>query len=220
MRTLRILAVGTLMVAASYAQDRQVRREAIEWTDVWFPNTNHHDLPRVLLIGDSITRAYFQAVEANLKGKAYCARIATSKAIGDPALITELTAFLAEEKFDVVHFNIGMHGWEYSEDEYRQHLPDLLTVIRKGAPGARLVWAQTTPVRKDRPAGASNERIAARNRIAREYFEKQGIAIDDLNAAMSDHTDLHSDDVHFKPEGSAILASQVAAAVEKLLPAR
>jgi hypothetical protein len=50
--------------------------------------------------------------------------VATSKAIGDPALLVELATFLAEAKFDVIHFNVGMHGWDYTEQEYRQHLPD------------------------------------------------------------------------------------------------
>jgi hypothetical protein len=217
MRTLRI-AAAVIMIARCDAQDRSIKRENIEWTDVWFPNSNSHDLPRVVLIGDSITRAYYAAVETNLKGKAYCARIATSKATGDPALPAQLAVFLSEAKFDVVHFNIGMHGWGYSEDEYRKYLPELLSAIRKAAPGAKLIWASTTPVRTDKSPGPSNDRIGARNRIAREFFEKQGIAIDDLGGLMSTHQDLHKDDVHFNDEGSAILAAQVARSIEKLLP--
>ena len=217
MRTLCTVVVAVSILAVCQAQDRKIKRESIEWTDVWFPNSNSHDLPRVALIGDSITRSYYAAVENNLKGKAYCARIATSKAVGDPALAAQLTTFLSEAKFDVVHFNIGMHGWEYSEDDYRQYLPELLAAIRKGAPGAKLVWASTTPVRKDNAPGPSNERIAARNRIAREFFEKQEIAIDDLNAVMTPHNDLHKDDVHFTDEGSGIMARQVAEAILKLL---
>lgn len=54
-----------LAVAVSYSADRAPKRENIEWTDVWFPNSRDHDLPRVALIGDSITRAYFSAVECN-----------------------------------------------------------------------------------------------------------------------------------------------------------
>lgn len=216
----RTLAAALCLVVAGLAQDRNVKRENIEWTDVWFPDSNSRDLPRVALVGDSITRAYFSAVEKNLKGRAYCARIATSKAIGDPALPIELTTFLSEMNFDVVHFNIGMHGWEYSEDEYRRYLPELLAAIRKGAPGAKLVWASTTAVRTDKLPGPNNQRITDRNGIAREFFEKQGIAIDDLNGLMTGHNDLHKDDVHYNDEGSAILASQVAAAVEKQLPTR
>jgi lysophospholipase L1-like esterase len=217
MKPILLLPLAAFTLSLCLAADRTPKRENIEWTDVWFPNSKDHDLPRVALIGDSITRAYFPVVEANLKGTAYCARIATSKAIGDPALPKQLELFLAEEKFDVVHFNIGIHGWEYTEEEYRQYLPELLAAIRKGAPGAKLVWASTTPVRKDRSPGATNERIAARNRIAREYFEKQGIPIDDLNAAITGHDDLHSDDVHYKIEGSKILADSVTKSVERLL---
>ena len=218
MRVAGAIAAAIALVTICAAQDRAPRRENIEWTDVWFPDSNSHDLPRVALVGDSITRAYFPAVEKNLKGKAYCARIATSKAVGDPALPAELTMFLSETRFDVVHFNIGMHGWEYSEAEYHRYLPELLAAIRKGAPGAKLVWASTTPVRKDKTPGPDNARIAERNRIAREFFEKQGIAVDDLHSVIESHNDLHKDDVHYNDEGSAILASQVAAAIEKLLP--
>src|SRR4051795_9542211 len=75
-------------------------RENIEWLDVWVPNTNAHDLPRVLLIGDSITRAYYPEVEQRLKGKAYVARLATSKSVGDPALLQEIALVLSEAHFD------------------------------------------------------------------------------------------------------------------------
>jgi len=214
----RTAAAVALLAGLSFAQQSEIRRENIEWTDVWFPNSNSHDLPRVLLIGDSITRAYFPAVEKNLQGKAYCARIATSKAIGDPALLTELATLMSEAKFDVVHFNIGMHGWAYTEDEYRAHLPELLATIRRAAPGARLIWASTTPVRKDKESGPSNTRIADRNRIARNLFTREGIPSDDLGALMLSHSDLHSDDVHFNAEGSAMIASQVADAILKALP--
>lgn len=208
--------------ASAYAADKyrnkQVKREDIEWTDVWMPDMNRHDLPRALLIGDSITRAYYKGVEQNLKGKAYCARIATSKAVGDPALTAELHAFLPEAKFDVIHFNIGMHGWDYSEAEYRKHLPDLLKEIRKDAPGAKLIWASTTLVRKDHGSDPTNARIRARNMIAQTYFAHERIPIDDLSALMAAYQDLHSDDVHFNSEGATLQAKQVAAEIEKLLP--
>lgn len=196
------------------------RREAIEWTDVWMPNTNENALPRVLLLGDSITRGYYAAVEEGLKGKAYVARITTSKAIGDPALATELAAFLQQQQFDVVHFNVGMHGWAYTEDDYRRDFPALLLTIRRYAPQAKLVWATTTPVRKDRAGGATNARIEARNRIVQELAAGAKIPVADLHAVMSSHSDLHSDDVHFTKEGSALMAAEVASVIAPLLPRR
>jgi Asp-tRNA(Asn)/Glu-tRNA(Gln) amidotransferase A subunit family amidase/lysophospholipase L1-like esterase len=193
-----------------------VHRESIEWTDAWMPNMNDKALPRVLLIGDSITRGYYAAVEEKLKGKAYVARYTTSKAIGDPALLAEIATFAQQAKFEAVHFNIGMHGWAYSEAEYQRHFPALIAAIREAAPGAKLIWASTTPVRKDRNPGPDNQRIAERNRIAREAAA--GLVQDDLHALMSAHGDMHSDDVHFTKEGSALMADQVAATIEKALP--
>ncbi len=182
------------------------------------PDTNSTGLPRVLLIGDSITRSYYPAVEAKLKGRAFCARIATSKAVGDPALLRQLATFIPEENFDIIHFNIGMHGWDYSEADYQKYLPELLRVIRKSAPNAKLIWASTTPVRVDRDPGATNARITARNQIAQRFFTAQHVPIDDLWTAMQSYPQFHSDDVHFNKDGVAILAAQVAAEIEKLLP--
>ena len=144
-------------------------------------------------------------------------RIATSKAIGDPTLLEELAVFLKQGQFAVIHFNIGMHGWAYTEEEYRSNFPALVSVIRKGAPAAKLIWASTTPIRKDRETGASNARIVTRNRIARELASAEGIAIDDLHALMLPLADLHSDDVHFNKDGSVRMAGQVAAEIAKAL---
>lgn len=220
-RTLLLICFYILCAAGSLypaGKAKTAKHEATEWCDVWMPEMTRSDLPRVLLIGDSITRAYYKDVEQNLDGKAYCARIATSAAVGDPALPMQLHTFLSETKFDVIHFNIGMHGWAYSEDEYRKYLPEVLKVIHKDAPGARLIWASTTPVRKNRTPGPSDDRIRARNEIARKYFTQQHIPIDDLYALMAPHSKLHSDDVHFNSEGAALQARQVAAEIVKLLP--
>ena len=71
----RQLWVFLVLASAAAAQTKPAVREDIEWLDVWLPNTNSHDLPRVLLIGDSITRGYGPRVEADLKGKAYVGRV-------------------------------------------------------------------------------------------------------------------------------------------------
>ena len=100
----------------------------------------------MLLIGDSITRAYYSDVEKNLAGKAYVGRLASSAFVSDPILLKQVAMVLDEYHFDVVHFNNGMHGWQHSEAEYAQDLPRLLQTIRQHAPQARLIWASTTPL--------------------------------------------------------------------------
>jgi lysophospholipase L1-like esterase len=210
-----------VVVAAAVAAPKKMVREDIEWLDVWLPNSNDHDLPRVLLIGDSITRGYGQQVEANLKGKAYVGRMATSKSLGDPALLDEVALALKQQAVDVIHFNNGMHGEGYSEDEYAAALPGLLATLRRYAPNAKLIWASTTDVRQRNhleEADPKTERIIQRNRAAAGIVQKQGIPIDDLFSLVRGHPEYHAPDgVHFNEKGSEILAAQVSKSIEKLL---
>jgi lysophospholipase L1-like esterase len=178
----------------------------------------------VLLIGDSIARDYYPEVAKRLAGKAFVARLATSRFIADPVLLKEIELVLDQVKFDVIHFNNGMHGWQHTEAEYRKAFPELIKTIRTHAPKAKLIWATTTPLRNgkdvtyDTKAEYSNERIAARNALAAEVVAAQEIPTVDLNAAVRGRSELHSDNVHFNRQGSQILAAQVSSAVEKLLP--
>src|SRR5689334_6470669 len=122
-------------------------REAIEWCDIWISHANETNLPRVLLIGDSIARDYYPEVEKLLAGKAFVARLATSRFVADPVLLKEIGLVLDGARFDVVQFNNGMHGWQHSEAEYQAAFPALVQNIRAHAPNAKLVWATTTPLR-------------------------------------------------------------------------
>jgi hypothetical protein len=211
-------------VAAAKPDAAPPAREAIEWCDIWISHANETSLPRVLLIGDSIARDYYPEVEKRLAAKAFVARLATSRFVADPVLLKEIELVLEGTKFDVIVFNNGMHGWQHSEAKYRQAFPKVVKAIRAHAPKARLIWATTTPLRDgkgvtyDTKAEYSDERIAARNALAVEVVTAQKIPTVDLNAAVRGRPELHSDNVHFNGKGSQILAAQVCAAVEKLLP--
>src|SRR6478752_2404052 len=67
-----------------------LHRENIEWCDVWYANANKTDKPAVLIIGDSISKGYGGTVEKSLAGKAYMARLSTSRGICHPVLIDEI----------------------------------------------------------------------------------------------------------------------------------
>lgn len=198
-------------------------RESIEWCDIWISHANETNLPRVLLIGDSIARDYYGEVEKRLAGKAFVARLATSRFLADSVFLKEVELVLSQEKFDVVHFNNGMHGWQHSEEEYRKAFPKLIETMRAYAPKAKLIWATTTPLRNgkdvtgDTKVEYSDERIAARNAIAMEIVNAHKITTVDLNEAVRGRPQLHSDNVHFNGQGSQILADKVSEAVMKLL---
>jgi hypothetical protein len=196
--------------------------EEIEWTWEVRPPHPNPKLPNVLLLGDSITRNYFPEVTKDLAGAANVYLMASSTCSGDPRLPHQIAEFAALEgvRFQVVHFNNGMHGWSYSEEEYRQGFSGLLSAVQRlTGPGGMLIWATTTPVEDHAPGGATNTRIDARNAIADSLVRAEHITIDDQHALMLKHQDLHQDPVHFSPAGSALEGDQAAGLVRRALSA-
>jgi lysophospholipase L1-like esterase len=222
--SITLAAAFVVNAAATESKTPAPSLESIEWCDIWISHANETNLPRVLLIGDSITRGYYPEVEKRLAGRAFVARLATSRFVADPVLLKEIALVLDQTKFDVIHFNNGMHGWQHSEAEYREAFPQFLAAIKAHAPQANLIWATTTPLRDgkavtyDTQTEYSDERVSARNAIAAEIVTAQKIPIDDLNAAVRGHPEYHSDNVHFNSQGIKIQGEQVAAQVKKLLP--
>jgi hypothetical protein len=218
-----ILVLGLGIVANSgLAAERPVRREATEWTNIWVAEATRTDLPRVLLIGDSICNGYHRGVEKELQGKALVAMLATSSAVGDPALTEQVRLLLKSYKFAAIHLNVGLHGWDCTEEEYRREFPKLLTTIREAAPGAKLIWATSTPMRRVAPNlrefHPNNERVKARNKIVADLAARQGIPVDDLYGLVENHAEYWADDgVHYRPEGQAVQARQVAKSILNLL---
>jgi hypothetical protein len=195
--------------------------EKVEWTWADRAETIDPALPNVLLVGDSITRAYFPDVAKLLAGQANVYLFATSCASGDPRLPGQLHDYFSMQpvSFSVIHFNNGMHGWAYADSAYTASLPDMVSVLRKDQPRSRLIWSSTTPVRADKPGGAANARIDERNAGAAAIMKRAGIPIDDQHLLMESHNDLHADDVHYIPAGSKIQAQQVVETISNLLPA-
>ena len=69
-------------------------------------------LPRVLLIGDSISIGYNLPPRALLKGKVNLHRIPTN---GGPTIkgLEQIDTWLGKKKWDVIHFNWGLHDLKY-----------------------------------------------------------------------------------------------------------
>jgi len=89
------------------------------------------------------------------------------------------------------------------------------------ATGATLIWATTTPVPGDGVLAPDRRfgKVEAYNEIAARVMKENGIAINDLNTAVTPHLAewLRPKDVHYTKEGSAFLAGKVAAAIEPAL---
>jgi hypothetical protein len=208
-----------MLVPALCQAQSASKPEVTEWTWEVRPESVDEKLPNVLLVGDSITRNYFPEVQHELSGRANVYLFAASTSLGDPRLDAQLNEFAALQgvKFSVVHFNNGMHGWAYSEKEYAASFPAYIATLRKIAAGSHLIWASTTPVRKDSAPGPSNERIKVRNAEALRIVNHDAITVDDQYALMMRHLNFYMDDVHFNPEGSSVQGKQVVKAIAQYL---
>ncbi len=186
-------------------------------------------LPRVLLIGDSISMGYTQPARALLAGKANVHRPPTNCGATGVGL-RGLAGWLGDKKWDVIHFNFGLHdaklppeGGNHSPPEvYEKKLREL--VKRLQATGAKLIWATTTPVPNGGVISPTRRfgSVDDYNAIAKKVMTENGVAIDDLNAAIAPRVKelQQPNDVHFNAAGSALLAKHVAASIETVLAAK
>ncbi|HEY3987672.1 MAG TPA: SGNH/GDSL hydrolase family protein [Acidobacteriaceae bacterium] len=214
------LAFFIIGCLAAAAQKPVSIPEEIEWT--WEVRPPHPDpkLPNVLLLGDSLSRNYFPEVTKDLAGVANVYLMASSISVGDPRLPREIREFVAMENvtFRVVHFNNGMHGWGYTEAQYKAAFPQFLRSVRALVAGnSDLVWATITPVEPKAFNGATNDRVDARNAIAKSFIDAAHIPIDDQHALMSQHRDLYQDTVHFNTAGSKLMGDQAASTIRTQL---
>lgn len=218
-----IAAVAIAAMTMPAMAKQHIEREYMEWTDVWLPGADRSDLPHILIIGNSITKGYTPKVEPAFEGRAYVSRISNSKCLGDPALFDELESVLKHNKFDIIHFNNGLHGAGYTEEEYDKAFPKLIKLLRKYQPDAKLIWATTTPVRCGEGMTGFTEfsdRVKVRNEIAMKHIAKAGdIIVDDLWSVVVDHPEYYAggDGTHPVESGWEALAAQVTKVLEEAL---
>ena len=188
--------------------------ENVEWSvsHAYGLTDETRDLPRVLLIGDSICSGYKDGVRERLKGKMNVTYWVSSYCVTSPAYLPLLSVYLDEAKYDVVHFNNGLHSLSTPTDAWAKGFKAALELIRTKQPGAKLVWCSSTPLANDAKTAKCRELNAA---AARVVAELGGIATDDLFALCDplDRATNWSDVYHFKPEVRAMHVDQVSASV-------
>ena len=176
-------------------------------------------LPRVLLIGDSVSRGYTQAARTVLAGKANVHR-APANCGPTASGLKNIEAWLGDGTWDVIHFNFGIHDHNTPAADYAARLEKL--VERLQATEATLVWASTTPIPDKPEAGQTATSIVEKNAAAAAVMQQHGIAIDDLFAFITPHLgDVQPPgDVHFTAAGYDLLGGQVAESILGALGSR
>lgn len=192
-------------------------------------------LPRVLLIGDSISIGYTVPVREMLKGKANVHR-PLANCGPTTSGVANIEKWLGDGKWDVIHFNWGLHDLKYLGpqgqnladpaakdsrqqvpiDAYEANLRKLVARLQKTK--AKLIWRSTTPV----PEGAKGRVVgdsSKYNAVAKKIMDEHNIAIDDqYTFALKQLKKIQLPaNVHFSKQGSASLAKQAVASIQKAL---
>lgn len=184
-------------------------------------------LPNVLIIGDSISIGYTVPTRALLAGKVNLHRIPTN---GGPTTkgITEIEKWLGGRKWDLIHFNWGLHDLKYmgkdgtnlvpkekggvvqvNLSEYEKNLDILVARMKKSA--KHLVWRNTTPIppgSKARYVGDAEKYNLAASRV----MKKHKVASLDLFSPSKKNMKnwMREANVHYFPHGSQALSAIVA----------
>jgi acyl-CoA thioesterase-1 len=221
MKTLFLLSISGIILSLTTQVFAQVAANKTAAKNAMAPITDVAGLPRVLLIGDSISIGYTLPVRKLLEGKANVHRIPAN---GGPTKngTANIDKWLGTEKWDVIHFNWGIHDLKFMPDgkrqvepaDYEKNLRDLIAKMK--ATGAKLIWATTTPI----PSGdlvpvRKFGQVQEYNEIAARIMKELNVPTDDLNAHITPKLESlqNPHDVHYKPEGYEYLAEQVAKSI-------
>jgi len=209
---------------------------------------NDPGLPNVLIHGDSISMGYTQEVRKRLKGKANVYRMyrnCGSSTLFIPLMTTMHETMRDEKKeghwtfkWDVIHFNSGLHDLKYIQqgtpdskerkravptEQYQKNMRDMIAYIQKTDPGAKIIFATTTPIPESsmhREVGDSVEYNKAALKVLEEF---PAVAVNDLHSYVKpNHSKWwsHPGNVHFNPAGQKALGEQVARVILKELKNR
>jgi acyl-CoA thioesterase-1 len=240
--TASIAAAAIVVQTPCFAQDqpekaaRKARKAAPN--PAMQPVEDVPGLPRVLLIGDSISIGYTVPVRKLLEVKANVHRPLTNCGPTKTGL-AELDRWLGDKPWDVIHFNWGLHDLKYvvgdssnivdrntpnahqqvPPAQYEQNLRELVQRLKKT--GATLIWCSTTPVPEGAQGRVADDSVQY-NEIAERIMREHNIAIDDLHAfAKPKLTDIQlPKNVHFTGPGSEQLAEEVPKSITKALESR
>lgn len=182
------------------------------------------NLPRVVLIGDSIRMGYQAPVASQLAGRAEV--WAPEQNGGDSRkVLAHLEQWTLVRQPDLVHVNCGLHDLkrafgaesEVPLAEYERNVRQILQRLQCELNGT-VVWATTTPVEEtwhhqNKGFDRLEADVEAYNAAARAAAVSLGVPIDDLFAVVQREGKarlLTQDGVHFTAAGSQLLGRVVA----------
>ena len=169
------------------------------------------DLPRVLILGDSVYRQPAADMAKELKGRVEVvfAQTDTSQPFNSTTVLSRLDKLLGDKPWDVIHFNVGLGDLIHrvpglksfrilpkhaggvpatDADQYRKNLEALVTRLQ--ATQAQLIWGSTTPIQKSTTGILVPGSEIRFNEIAAEVMAARKIPVNDMHAYVTETIDL------------------------------
>ena len=177
-------------------------------------------MPRILLIGDSILNGYARQVIKKLNGKAYV-DMWVNPYHQSENLNKVLDRVLSQGPYDLIHFNVGLHGWQDGRIKKGTFIPltrDYVKVIKSRYPKAKLIWANSTPVTEKNNVAALdseiNPKIIEHNRMAKLVMDEMNVPINNFYELLDRNRKLAKGDrFHWTRPAYDLLADMVTKSV-------
>lgn len=199
------------------------------------------DLPKVLLLGDSISIGYTPIVQELLKDKAIVVRPTyedgkAENCEGTTKGVSKMEAWIGDTDWDVIHFNFGLHDIKHVDPVtgknsknlldpqqaapkyYRKNLKAIVKILK--TTDAQLIFATTTPYPDEVNGPLRLPSMPERyNKIATKIMRKSKIPVNDLYDLVLPHLDelQRPANVHFTELGSQALGKQVSEIIGQYL---
>lgn len=199
------------------------RKEGTEWLRLWCENTGNNNLPRVALIGDSITEQVFPIVKRELKGIANVDYLATSYSIISSVYQVSVEEFIKDSDYSVICYNYGLHAFNVSIGDYENAYRFM---IIKMIENSKVILSLTTRVFEteymNKPSDVWDGVIKERNSCVEKLAKEFKVHVNDLykTSAELGASGKTTDGVHFNDEGIEVLGKNKAQSIKMLLQNR
>jgi len=223
-----LLAISALAAdrPAPVESDKRVQADGKGWR-VEKAVIKDATLPRVLLIGDSILNGYQAKATRLLAGKANVDLWVNP--YNQSEHVNKLLAeVLANGPYDVVVFNMGLHGWQEGRIKpgtFEPLMKGYVEVLKAKLPKAKLFWASSTPVTvKGKPSELNaeiNPIILEQNRLAAKVMAEMGVPVLDYYGLLVGRRELARGDMfHWTGPAYDLLAQAAVDAILRALSAK
>ena len=193
-------------------------KENIEWIRSWCEDTDNKNLPRALLIGDSINEGYQGKVREALKDICCVDYISTSYSVNTNLYERLLLCFENDSEYDIIHFNNGLHGEDIPVGVYKAKIKSLLKKFKC----RNMIIATSTRVYNTGNETIDEKwekRLEKLNIAVKEIAEAEGYLLNDLYEVSRNisSSQRHEDGTHYSDEGYDVFARQVTRVIQEAL---